>query len=81
MNVLCVERSDLFRRDSRAWCAEVEGFKTQKKGSRAYAWADETENPKKPRHVIVLHTGTVTSPLLAVRAAIIEELRNNAAKA
>jgi hypothetical protein len=33
-------------------------------------------NPKKPRHVIVLHLGPVTSPLLAVRAAIVQEFRN-----
>ena len=41
---------------------------------RLYAWAYETDNPKKPRrHVTVLHLGPpLTSPLLgAVRAAII----------
>ena len=45
------------------------------KASRLYAWAYETDNPKKPRHVTVLHVGPVTSPLLAVRAAIVEEFR------
>ena len=45
---------------------------------KAYAWAYETDNPKKPRHVIVLHLGTVTSPLLAVRAAIVKEFQDNA---
>lgn len=49
--------------------------------SRIYAWAYETDNPKKPRHVTVLHMGPVTSPLLAVRAAIVEEFRNNATQA
>jgi hypothetical protein len=44
----------------------------------AYAWAYETDNPKKPRHVVVLHLGPITSPLLAVRAAIVEEFRNRA---
>jgi hypothetical protein len=46
---------------------------------KAYAWAYETDNPKKPRHVIVLHLGPVTSPLLAVRAAIVKEFQDNAA--
>lgn len=43
---------------------------------RLYAWAYKTDNPKKPKHVTVLHMGPVTSPLLAVRAAIVEEFRN-----
>ena len=49
------------------------------KAPKVYAWAYETENPKKPKHVIVLHLGPVTSPLLAVRAAIVKEFRDNAA--
>jgi hypothetical protein len=49
------------------------------KAPKAYAWAYETDNPKKPRHVTVLHLGPVTSPLLAVRAAIVKEFRDNAA--
>ena len=48
------------------------------KAKRLYAWAYETNNPKRPRHVTVLHVGPVTSPLLAVRAAIVEEFRNRA---
>jgi hypothetical protein len=46
------------------------------KANRLYAWAYETDNPKRPRHVTVLHSGPVTSPLLAVRAAILEEFKN-----
>jgi hypothetical protein len=46
------------------------------KASRLYAWAYKTDNPKKPRHVTVLHVGSVDSPLNAVRAAIIEEFRH-----
>ena len=49
------------------------------KATRLYAWAYETDNSKKPRHVTVLHIGPVTSPLLAVRAAIVEEFRNREA--
>ena len=47
------------------------------KASRAYAWAHETDNPERPkRHVAVLHLGPVTSPQMAVRAAIIQEFRS-----
>ncbi len=46
------------------------------KARRLYAWAYETDNPKRPKHVTVLHMGPVTSPLLAVRAAIVQEFRN-----
>src|ERR1700682_6192297 len=47
--------------------------------TRLYAWAHATDNPDNPRrHVTVLHCHPVTSPLLAVRAAIIEEFRANA---
>jgi hypothetical protein len=55
---------------------EVFDLKGHPKAARAYAWAYETDNPKKPRHVTVLHMGPVTSPLLAVRAAIVQEFRN-----
>ena len=54
---------------------EVFDLKGHPKASRLYAWAYETDNPKKPRHVTVLHLGPVTSPLLAVKAAIVEEFR------
>ncbi len=58
---------------------EVFDLKGHTKTTRAYAWAYETDNPKKPRHVVVLHFGTVTSPLLAVRAAILEEMKSKQA--
>lgn len=59
------------------WEGIVEVFDLQNhaKAPRAYAWAYETDNPKRPRHVVVLHLGPVTSPLLAVRAAIVQEFR------
>jgi hypothetical protein len=61
------------------WEGVVEVFELQghPKAPKVYAWAYETDNPKKPKHVTVLHMGTVTSPLLAVRAAIVEEFRSN----
>jgi hypothetical protein len=47
--------------------------------SRLYAWSHQTEDPERPwRHVTVLHTHLVTSPLLAVRAVIVQEFRSNA---
>ena len=55
---------------------EVFDLKGHPKSTRAYAWAYETDNPKKPKHVTVLHMGPVTSPLLAVRAAIVQEFRS-----
>ena len=55
---------------------EVFDLKGHPKATRAYAWAYETDNPKKPKHVTVLHMGPITSPLLAVRAAIVQEFRN-----
>lgn len=48
---------------------------------RAYAWAYDTGDPKKPKHVTVLHLGPITSPLLAVQAAIIQESKANESKA
>src|SRR5689334_5751292 len=61
------------------WQGIVEVFelKNHPKAERLYAWAYETDDPKKPKHVTVLHMGPITSPLLAVRAAIIQEFREN----
>jgi hypothetical protein len=48
---------------------------------KVYAWAHDTDDPTQPRrHVTVLHLGPVTSPLLAVRAAIFQEYRANEAQ-
>lgn len=55
---------------------EVFDLKGHPKATRAYAWAHATDDPKKRRHVTVLHMGPVTSPLLAVRAAILQEFRD-----
>lgn len=58
---------------------EVFDLRDHPKAPKIYAWAYQTDNPKKPRHVTVLHLGPVTSPLLAVRAAIVKEFQDNAA--
>ena len=62
------------------WEGAVEVFELigHPKASKIYAWAHDTEDPKHPRrHVTVLHMDSVTSPILAVRAAIIQEFRQS----
>ena len=61
------------------WEGIVEVFELHghPKAPKVYAWAHDTDNPQKPkRHVTVLHIHPVTSPILAVRAAIVQEFRN-----
>lgn len=58
---------------------DVEVFKLagHPAANRAYAWAYEEESPKPHReYVAVLGLAPVTSPKLAVRAAIIQEFRS-----
>src|SRR2546427_1966372 len=60
------------------WEGIVEVFELHghPKTSRVYAWGHKTESPEKPkRHVTVLHIHPVTSPVEAVRAAILQEIR------
>ena len=59
------------------WDGVVEVFELigHPKAQKVYAWAHETDLGK-PRHVTVLHIHPVTSPILAVRAAIVQEFRN-----
>jgi hypothetical protein len=59
------------------WEGIVEVFELvdHPKANRLYAWAYDTGNPKRPKHVTVLHSGVVNSPLMAVRAAIVQEFR------
>ena len=63
------------------WEGIVEVFELigHPKSPKAYAWAYDTGDPKKLKHVTVLHLGPIGSPLLAVRAAIVQEFRQNAA--
>ena len=58
------------------WEGVVEVFELigHPKAPKVYAWAHKT-NEGKPRHTTVLHIHPVTSPLLAVRAAIVQEFR------
>jgi hypothetical protein len=60
------------------WEGVVEVFELigHPQASKAYAWAHDTDDPKRPRrNVTVLHSRLVTSPVLAVRAAIVQEFR------
>lgn len=59
------------------WEGVVEGFELigHPKAKKAYAWAHDADDPKKRRHVTILHLGPITSPILAVRAAILQEQR------
>lgn len=46
---------------------------------RVYAWAHDTDDPEHPRrHVTVLHLHPIKSAQDAVRAAIVQEYRENA---
>jgi len=64
------------------WEGLVEVFELidHPKAPKAYAWAYDTGDPKRPKHVTVLHLGPVTSPILAVRAAIVEEIKERASE-
>jgi hypothetical protein len=47
------------------------------KATRAYAWSSPIEGSDKRRFFAVLHQGPVTSPVEAVRAAIVAEARGS----
>jgi hypothetical protein len=46
------------------------------KATRAYAWSSPIEEGDKRRFFAVLHQGPVTSPVEAVRAAIVAEAKS-----
>jgi hypothetical protein len=55
---------------------EVFGLHGHPDAPRAYAWVSKTEDPQKPKQpVTILHIPPITSPVAAVRAAILEEFR------
>src|SRR2546426_11600840 len=66
-------------RGKTVWEGIVEVFELRghPKAPKVYAWAHNSDDPKKPRrHVTVLHIPPVVSAVLAVRAAIVQEFRN-----
>jgi len=44
--------------------------------TRAYAWSSPIEGTTKRRFFAVLHIGSITSPVEAVRAAIVRERKS-----
>jgi hypothetical protein len=60
------------------WEGEVEVFDLldHPHASRVYAWSHEVDADKPKRHVTVLHIAPITSPELAVRAAIIQQFND-----
>jgi hypothetical protein len=59
-------------------CVEVFELVGHPTASKLYAWShatDDSANPK--RHITVLHSDLISSPLLAVLAAIVQEFKNN----
>jgi hypothetical protein len=61
------------------WDGNVEVFDLygHPKATKAYAWAHDTDDPKNPRrHVTILHIPPVTSAVMAVKAAIIQEFHS-----
>jgi hypothetical protein len=63
------------------WVGVVEVFDLigHPSASKLYAWSHATDDPEIPRRsVTVLHSHPVTSPVLAVRASILQEIRGNA---
>jgi hypothetical protein len=60
-------------------CVEIFELIGHPTSSKLYAWSHATDDPGNPkRHVTVLHSDLIPSPLLAVRAAIIQEFKANA---
>ena len=56
---------------------EVFSLKDHPTAHSVYAWSHDTDIPGNPRrHVTVLHIPPVISPLLAVRAAIVQEFKS-----
>ena len=61
------------------WDGIVEVFELHghSKATHAYAWSHETDDPKQPkRSVAVLNIPPAVSPEIAVRVAIMQELRD-----
>lgn len=65
------------------WNGVVEVFNLIKHpcATKVYAWKHDTDDPQNPRqHVTVLNIDPITSPEMAVRAAIIQEFRSREPK-
>jgi hypothetical protein len=77
-HVESVPIKEVFQGSKVVWDGVVEVFDLHghPTAKRLYAWTHQTDDPKHPsRSVTVLHLGGITSPLKAVQAAIVQELR------
>ncbi len=65
------------------WEGHVEVFDVDHpKTSRIYAWSHDTDDPASPRrHVTVLHLPPAITPLRAVQASIVSDVREAQANA
>ena len=65
------------------WEGKVEVFDIDHpQTSRVYAWSHDTDDADSPRrHVTVLHIPPATSPLKAVQASIVSDVREQQANA
>jgi len=65
------------------WEGHVEVFDIDHpQTSRVYAWSHDTDDADNPRrHVTVLHIPPATSPLRAVQASIVSDVREQQANA
>jgi hypothetical protein len=65
------------------WEGHVEVFDVaHPQTSRVYAWSHDTDDPDNPRrHVTVLHQPPAITPLRAVQASIVSDVREQQANA
>lgn len=70
-------------RGQTVWEGHVEVFDIDHpKTSRVYAWSHDTDDPSSPRrHVTVLHLPPAITPLRAVQASIVSDVREHQANA
>jgi hypothetical protein len=70
-------------RGQTVWEGYVEVFDVDHpKTSRIYAWSHDTDDPSNPRrHVTVLHLPPAITPLRAVQASIVSDVREAQANA
>jgi hypothetical protein len=64
------------------WQGEVEVFdiRGHPKATRCYGWGYSTDEDQGRRYVCVLELPPVTSPQMAVKAAIVSEIKNAKSK-
>ena len=82
-HVETVPVKETFRGET-VWEGKVEVFDLHDhpKTDRVYAWSHDTDDPENPRrHVTVLHLPPAISPLRAVQASIVSDVREQQANA